>query len=200
MMWFMAYCQRMIQSISTNAGLSCIHWDEKSLLKNGKVHIVNYDEKNGLQSNEFNTGAYLLLKDGRMVFGGVEGINLFHPKEINDNPIVPEVYIDEFKVFENPFKKDTLISAMSEICLKPFENSFSVSFSTIGFSMPGKIQYKYKLAGNDDEWIHSGKRNYVSYTNLSPGDMNFKSRLVIIIAFRNSHYTSLENCNRYTIL
>lgn len=178
--------------ISTNAGLSCIHWNSKSLMNNGKVQIVNYDEKNGLQSNEFNTGAYLLMKDGRMAFGGLNGINLFHPHEIKNNPIVPDVYIDEFKVFENPLKHDTLISSLSEIYLKPFENSFSVSFSTIGFSMPGKIQYKYRLAGNDAEWIHAGKRNYVSYTNLSPGDYEFQVKACNYDGVWNDHYTSLK--------
>lgn len=177
--------------ISTNAGLSCIYWNDASLLPDGKVRIFSYDEKSGLQSNEFNTGAYCKLKDGNLAFGGLNGINVFNPNEIQNSPVVPDVYIDVFKVFENEWRKDTLISYLRTIYLKPFENSFSITFSAIGFPVADKIQYQYRLIGYDKEWIQAGKRNYVSYTNLPSGDYEFQVRACNYDGIWNSNFTSL---------
>jgi len=177
--------------ISSNAGLSSFQWNEQSLTADGKIQTFNYDEKNGLQSNEFNTGAYQILKDGNMAFGGLNGINVFNPKEIKNNEIVPIVYINEFKVFENVLNQDTLISYMSSVNLSHFENSFSITFSTIGFSLPGKTKFRYRLVGNDNEWINADSRNYVSYTNLRSGDYTFQVKACNYDGVWNENYTSL---------
>lgn len=84
--------------ISTNAGLCNICWNENNIYSNEPLKSQSYDELNGLQSNEFNTGAYTLLSNGDMVFGGLNGINIFNPKDITINPFKPKVYINEFKI------------------------------------------------------------------------------------------------------
>lgn len=162
--------------ISTNSGLSNIRWNENVLLKKANPVIRNFDETNGLQSNEFNTGAYTQLRDGRFVFGGLNGINVFHPSEIKSTAIEPQVYIDEFKVFENPLNREEDISYLSKIDLKHYENSISLSFSSLGITFPDNIKYQYRLLGYDKEWVTTSERNYVSYTNLSSGDYEFQVR------------------------
>lgn len=178
--------------ISSNSGISSIQWNESSLQPNGKILTYNYDEKNGLQSNEFNTGAYITLRNGKMAFGGLYGINVFDPKEIKNNQIVPVAYIREFKVFENVLKGDTIVSYMSAVNLKHFENSFSVTFGTIGFSLPGKTKYRYRLVGNDNAWIDADTRNYVSYTNLKSGHYEFQVKACNYDGVWNENYTSLS--------
>lgn len=162
--------------ISTNSGLSNIHWNERVLQKKANPVIRNFDEMNGLQSNEFNTGAYTQLRDGRFAFGGLNGINVFHPSEIQSTAIDPQVYIDEFKVFENPLHLEEDISYLTKVNLKHFENSISLSFSSLGITFPDKIKYQYRLLGYDNEWVTTSDRNYVSYTNLSSGDYEFQVR------------------------
>lgn len=178
--------------ISSNSGISSIQWNETSLQPNGKILTYNYDEKNGLQSNEFNTGAYITLKNGKLAFGGLYGVNVFDPKEIKNNQIVPVTYIREFKVFENVLKGDTLVSYMSAVNLNHFENSFSVTFGTIGFSLPGKTKYRYRLVGNDNAWIDADTRNYVSYTNLTSGHYEFQVKACNYDGVWNENYTSLS--------
>jgi ligand-binding sensor domain-containing protein len=178
--------------ISTNAGLSNIQWNESVLLKKANPQIRNFDESNGLQSNEFNTGAYTKLRDGRFVFGGLNGVNVFHPSEISNNPEVPVVYINEFKVFENPLQTKEDICFLDKVDLRHFENSISLSFSTLGFSLPGKIKYQYKLEGYDKEWINTTDRNYVSYTNLNSGKYEFQVRCANADGIWSDDYTRLQ--------
>ncbi|MBK6331263.1 MAG: histidine kinase [Bacteroidetes bacterium] len=160
--------------ISTNAGLCNICWNENNIYSNEPLKSQSYDELNGLQSNEFNTGAYTLLSNGDMVFGGLNGINIFNPKDITINPFKPKVYINEFKIFNNPLTSDVNITYLNQVYLNHYENAISISFNTLGFSMPEKTSYQYRLVGYDKGWIESKQRNYVSYTNLPPGHYEFQ--------------------------
>lgn len=49
----------------------------------------NCDARDGLQSNEFNGGAFHRGPRGQMFFGGINGFNRFFPERITDNPHVP---------------------------------------------------------------------------------------------------------------
>jgi ligand-binding sensor domain-containing protein len=178
--------------ISSNAGIANIIWNEKTIYSTQNIKVRNFDEINGLQSNEFNTGAYCLLKNGDIAFGGMNGFNIFNPKEIVNIPILPEVYISELKVFENNFNNPKSISYLDKAFLKPFENTISIEFNTLGCSLPEKTKYQYQLVGNDKDWIMSGTRNYVSYTNLKSGDYEFRVRASNYDGEWNEKYTSLK--------
>jgi len=178
--------------ISSNAGISNIIWNEKTLTISGTIKVRNFDEMNGVQSSEFNTGAYCLLKNGDMAFGGINGFNIFNPKEIDNIPILPEVYINELKIFENNFNNQKSISYLDKVFLNPFENTVSIEFNTLGFSLPEKTKYKYQLIGNDKDWIMSGARNYVSYTNLKSGNYEFRVKACNYDGEWNEKYTSLK--------
>jgi len=97
--------------LSTNKGVSRFNPPsvsdkyEKLLLEGdvsprlGRGEFKNYDVSDGIQSNEFNTGAYFKNKDGEMFFGGVNGFNAFYPDKVTDNPYVPDLVISGFQIF-----------------------------------------------------------------------------------------------------
>jgi ligand-binding sensor domain-containing protein/two-component sensor histidine kinase len=178
--------------ISSNMGLSNLTWSDPRLTAKTKIQVLNFDEQNGLQSNEFNTGAYLRLKSNEFVFGGLNGINVFNPADINMKFANVKVYISDFKIFENPLKSDTNISFLDHIDLEHFENSISIGFNVLGFSVPDKAQFQYRLLGYDKNWIDANSRNYVSYTNLNSGNYEFQVRATLVDGTWDSNYTSLK--------
>ncbi len=80
--------------ISTNRGLSRFNLQTET--------FRNYGPEDGLQSYEFNTGAYFKNERGEMFFGGVNGLNVFHPDSVRDNPHLPAVVLTGFKKFDRP--------------------------------------------------------------------------------------------------
>ncbi len=60
-----------------------------------------------------------------------------------------------------------------ELDLTYTQNNISFEFASIHFSRPGKNKIMYKLEGFNDHWI-SSDRNFISYTNLSPGEYTFQ--------------------------
>lgn len=141
-----------------------------------KEEFKNYFSSYGLQSNEFNGGACFKANDGEMFYGGVNGFNAFYPRRIKDNPFLPPVVITNFLVFNRPHL-DTSIIEEKEVILSYRESVFSVEFSGLDFSIPGKNQYKYQMEGVDPDWVRSdAQKRFVTYTNLDPGTYSFRVR------------------------
>lgn len=143
----------------------------------------NYDVSDGLQSKEFNDGAYYKDIEGIMYFGGVNGFNFFKPEDITDNPYVPEIVITDFQIFNQPVKNSPSdpflklnITETKEIVLSYRESVFSFEFAALIYNNPLKNQYAYMMEGFDKDWIYSGTRRFVTYTNLEPGDYVFRVR------------------------
>jgi signal transduction histidine kinase len=44
----------------------------------------------------------------------------------------------------------------------------------LSFYNPAKNQYAYQLEGVDKDWVYSGSRRYVAYTNIDPGEYTFR--------------------------
>jgi len=78
--------------LSTLNGLS--KFDSK------KDSFFNYNESDGLQSNEFTHNAYFKDYNGRMYFGGFNGFNAFYPDNIKPNSCTPEVVFTDLKIFK----------------------------------------------------------------------------------------------------
>jgi ligand-binding sensor domain-containing protein/signal transduction histidine kinase len=123
----------------------------------------------GLQSSEFNLGAAFVSADGELFFGGMNGFNSFYPESLKANPFVPKVVITSVyrivggqRDFLDPGKE-------GKVTLKYNEYSFNVEFAALEFTNPARNQYKYQFKGIDDTWIETGSRNFIAFSNLSPG-------------------------------
>ncbi len=133
-------------------------------------HFKNYDVSDGLQSDEFNQGAYVAGRSGELFFGGVNGFNSFFPDEIDDNPLAPPVYVTEFKVFNKPLPLPNPVPDNQTIELSHTQNFFTFEFVALNYTAPENNQYAYMLEGFDHAWNYvPARQRYAGYTNLDPG-------------------------------
>lgn len=162
--------------ISTNKGLS--KFDPARIL------FRNYDRNDGLQDNEFNSGAFYKAEDGELFFGGINGLNAFYPKDIKVNKLLPQVVITDVQLFNEPVGvRDSTaelhlnkhIAYTKTISLPHDQKVISFEFAALHYANPKKNQYAYYLEGVDRGWVHSkADKRFVTYTNLSPGEYTFK--------------------------
>jgi ligand-binding sensor domain-containing protein/two-component sensor histidine kinase len=147
--------------LSTDKGLS--YFDPARRL------FRNLKEKDGLHGNIFLSGSIFRADDGRLFFGGMEGVTSFHPDSLTQKTYVPPIRISSFKVLEK-----TAPLPAGEVILPYNENSFSFEFVALDYSLPAKNQYAYRLDGLDHDWIQAGTRRYASYTKVPPGRYTFR--------------------------
>lgn len=154
-------------------------------LPDSKLVFKNYDLKDGLQP--FNIGSCFKSKSGEMYFGGVKGLNVFHPDSIKSNPFKPRVVINRFFILNESVNQNqeingriifqTPISETQEITLTDKEYIFSIEFAALHFALPEKNKYQYKLEGFEKDWIPSdANRRIITYSNLKAGKYIFKVR------------------------
>jgi ligand-binding sensor domain-containing protein/AraC-like DNA-binding protein len=139
----------------------------------------NFEKSDGLQSDEFNRGAYFMNRHGEMFFGGNNGFNIFHPDHIAENTIVPAVVLTDFRIFNRSLPIGKLadgrtiltksISETNRIKLSYKDYLFSIHFAALDYVSPSKNQYAYKLEGLDNQWNPIGNQNFVTYTTLPHG-------------------------------
>ncbi|MBN8725174.1 MAG: response regulator [Acidobacteria bacterium] len=144
-----------------------------------KETFASYGPSDGLQGYSYNSGAYYKSKSGEMFFGGVDGFSRFFPEQIESTKYVPRIVITNFKIFDKPSPKAALLLAQNLESNEVFElshkeNYFSFEFAALSYSDPEKNSYAYKLIGLNETWRMVDNRNYISYTNLAPGDYIFK--------------------------
>ncbi len=159
--------------LGTNKGLVKFFPSEERIIVFGKSF--------GLQDEQFNTNASIKLEDGRFIFGGVNGFNVFSPDKIRLPKAENKVVITDFKIFDrslspvdsNQFIKKH-ISLVSEMQI-PFSHSkhFTISFSALQHMNVDNVDYAYKMEGFDNDWRFIKKEHKETFTNLDPGTYNF---------------------------
>lgn len=132
--------------------------------------FTQYDLSDGLQSLEFSGGAYFKSRTGEIFFGGINGLNYFHPDSVKDNHFIPPVVISSVKIFNEPVRGE-----IDSVHLSYDQNFLSIEFSALDFTNPPDNQYAYILEGMEDEWHYVDSRNRIaSYTSLEPGNYIFR--------------------------
>jgi signal transduction histidine kinase/ligand-binding sensor domain-containing protein/DNA-binding response OmpR family regulator len=154
--------------------------------------FTTFDVSDGLQSNEFSSGAFHKGARDELFFGGVNGLNAFRPEQIRANPHIPPVVVTAFNVFERPVPGVHSLADGDSVQLSYGENFFSFEFAALHFANPQKNQYAYKLEGFDKDWVFSGTRRYVSYTHLDPGEYVFRVKAENPSGVWNDHPTSIR--------
>jgi ligand-binding sensor domain-containing protein len=178
--------------LSTNRGLSKFRPHEK--------FFKNFDESAGLQSNEFNSGAFFKSSANKMYFGGINGFNVFDPLNIVPDTIVPPTVLTGFQInnkavpIVEPFMRRRLspqsqnslfvdsswyylpfnIAYMHSLALPYKVKVFTIEFAALLYHSPEKCTFRYKMEGFDEDWNYCGTRNYATYTNLPHGTYIFK--------------------------
>ncbi|WP_303317224.1 two-component regulator propeller domain-containing protein [Flavivirga abyssicola] len=163
--------------LSTNKGLS--KFDTKT------QSFKNYDVNDGLQNNEFQELAGLKRSDGSLLFGGINGFNVFFPEEINENVFPAQTVVTSFSVFNNKINPgeayngkvliDSSINYINNINLKYDQNSFTIEFAGLHYAASLKNKFSYILEGYDKDWIQtSSEKRFANYTNISHGNYTFK--------------------------
>ena len=148
--------------LSTNLGISRFNPFTET--------FKNFTADDGLQGNQFNQNAYAQDAQGRMYFGGVNGLTVFDPDNIIDNLYTPPIVLTSLTVNGHPYNTDESLQSLRSITLSWPNNSFEFEFSALSYSKPELNQFAYTLEGVDTEWYYSADSRSGRYPNLPGGD------------------------------
>jgi class 3 adenylate cyclase/ligand-binding sensor domain-containing protein len=161
--------------LSTDNGLSRFSIANRS--------AISYKKEDGLTANEFNRVSAFRARNGRMYFGGLDGVNAFYPGDHflkNKTRKKGKVVLTQFSKLDGG--KDSLIHLQSgfkrdkAIGLSWRDRLFTFQFALANFDNPGAHQFSYKLDGLEEDWSAPTSINIARYNTIPHGDYTFRVR------------------------
>ena len=163
--------------VGTNTGL--IRFDPQ-------IETYETYSTNELQNPGMSEISAVRRKNNELIFGGVNGINIFTPNPGKKKDIAPiRPLITELSIMYEPVEPmeeinneiilNKSISHTDHINLEASVNNFSFSFSSLHYNDSKLNKYKYILEGFDQNWIETtSDLRIANYTNIRPGNYLFK--------------------------
>ncbi|MGM0375221.1 MAG: ligand-binding sensor domain-containing protein [Bacteroidota bacterium] len=177
--------------VSTHGGITHFNPSTKK--------VFNFDKRDGLQANDFNTRSSYFDGHQYLFFGGPGGVNAFDPDEINYNLEPPRVVFTEFRLLNEPVQKygedqplEKHISVADEITLEYDNNFFTIEYAALNYLNPEKNEYAYRMEGIEDHWNQAGNKREATYTNLDPGTYTFRVKAANNDGIWNEKGTSIR--------
>ena len=160
--------------------------------KEGLKFFVNtYGKADGLQTRTLNKRSLFCLRDGRVLVGGIDGVNVVNPKRRTRQVDSVRVVFSDLAVYDHVVKVgekfnkhvilDEAVNESRHISLGYDENTFTVHLSTDNVGMPERSRFMYRLKGLNDRWMMTMENQpNVQFSNVSPGHYRLEVRVVDI--------------------
>lgn len=157
--------------ISTNNGLC------RMAVEDGIPVFKNFTADDGLQGDEFNQSSFLKMKDGTLLFGGVNGLTVFHPDSLRFRNNPPPIRIVGIRA-GGQWRS---VQDAQPLEIRHDQNLLLFEFAALDFTNPAQNQYRYQLLrrsafGGQPEaaWMDLGHSNSVQLAQLPPGHYTFR--------------------------
>ena len=139
-------------------------------------HARRYGLEHGLQDLEFNGGAAAVLRDGRLAFGGVRGLNLIRPDVALPAPAATPV--PALLWVQTGYDETNLVGLTDpeSISIPPRSPMLRVGLGSPDIGLRRELRYRYRIDGLDQDWIEAGPNATVTYTRLPPGRYEFQAQ------------------------
>ncbi len=159
--------------ISSNIGI--VHIRKQDILdfvlgKKHKVVSEVFDSSDGMVSKECTVAKILNTQNGELWFPTLGGIVTVDPDSLRRNSFEPPVYIRKLCVDEDICYSGSDLN----VVVPPGHKRYIFDFTALSFISPTKLKFRYRLDGFDNDWISDVKNRQTVYTNLKPGDYEFR--------------------------
>ena len=156
--------------------------------------FYSYNTGNEMTNNEYTSnGAVAVSPEGKIYFGGTQGITVFNPDQLmvskkTENVKLSAIYLNGKSVNTSTLSgNNPVISAKNDIRFSFIDNTFTLEFTTFTFDDPSNTFYEYRFRGKEEVWnVTRPGINQITYNHLPFGKYTLEVR-----ACRNSVYSDV---------
>lgn len=130
-----------------------------------------YNRTDGVGVSEFSEGAACKDEQGRIYFGGIDGMTRFHPDSVRVNPYVPDVLLQSLTVNDKAKPLNLPTAEAQTAAFASWENDFSFHLKEVLLNSPHKNTIGWKLSPVDADFQYAqASEQELNYTDLPDGD------------------------------
>ncbi|MCF0049082.1 hypothetical protein LXM25_03365 [Dyadobacter sp. LJ53] len=141
--------------------------------------VNTYTTADGISHNEFNRTSSFRADDGRLFFGGLNGVNAFNPSDFRTDSSTLDVPFRIISFSQFIGSKNTLVNKTAEllktrkITLAPSDKFLTVDFQLLDFTKNEGHRYAYKIDGFDGDWNYINE-NSIRISGLPHGQFTLR--------------------------
>jgi hypothetical protein len=160
--------------LTCNRGIYRVNEKDLNDYADGKIqtiHCTVFGRADGLRNAKCNGScqpAGIRTRDGKLWIPTMKGVAIVDPSKLEQNKILPPVFI------EHAFVNNEEVAIDSLIQVGPGQGELEFHYTALSYAAPQLISFKYMLAGYDKDWIDAGTRRVASYTHIPHGNYTFK--------------------------
>lgn len=162
---------------STTVGLSRIEPDSG--------RIVNFGPRDGTLARGYWVGSMARLPDGRIAFGGLDGLSVVDPAAVRRPPVPAPLLTGlqlnnvavplRWRDAASPLARSLLRGGRVELGYD--DDNVSFEFAAADFTNAESLRYAYRLDRHDARWIETDHtRRFATYTDLPAGQYELRVR------------------------
>jgi signal transduction histidine kinase/ligand-binding sensor domain-containing protein len=192
--------------MSCNRGIYRVRKEELNEFAEGKISTVTavaFGKSDGMENVECNGGRWpagIKARDGKLWFPTMGGVAVIDPATVTTNAQPPPVVIEAARIDNHLVTTELLSSALSNpaaaLQLAPRQNNFEIQYTALSFINAENLKFRYKLEGQDPDWVEAGTRRTAYYSYLPPGDYTFR----VIAANRDGVWNTAGQSLRIRVL
>ncbi|HEX2455883.1 MAG TPA: two-component regulator propeller domain-containing protein [Vicinamibacterales bacterium] len=135
-----------------------------------RVEAATFDRSDGVRLsgvNKIERPVVAKSADGRiwMIYPGMLG--LIDPANLPRNAIPPAVHVEQITA------DGTTFEAAPRLRIHPNVRDLRIDYTATSLAAPEKVQFRFRLEGQDPDWRGVVNQRTVHYSNLRPGDYRF---------------------------
>ena len=105
--------------------------------------------------------------DGRLWFATDSTLQMIDPTHLAANPLAPPVQI------ERVIADRKVYAPQAQLRIPPRTRDIEIDYTALSFMVPQRVNFRYKLDGQDSDWRDPQGRRQAFYNDLSPGTYHF---------------------------
>lgn len=159
--------------ISSNRGIYRVSKRDLNEFADGvrnTITSVSYGKIDGMLSVECNGGIWpagTRTTDGKLWFPTLDGVAVIDPSSIVYDSQPPPVIIESALLDRAP------LPVTAPLSLRPGQQNLEIQYTAPAFVKPAQIHFRYRLEGQESQWVDAGSRRTAYYSHLPPGQYSF---------------------------
>ncbi|MBV8055298.1 MAG: hypothetical protein JO071_08680, partial [Deltaproteobacteria bacterium] len=136
-----------------------------------RIQFTLFESSDGVTSHALLTGYTPRVSksgNGQLWFAHIESVSMLDPHHLALNKLPPPVHIEQITADGKAY--DTA----RELRLPARVRNVAIDYTALSLVAPEKIHFRYKLEGQDPDWIEVINDREVQYSNLPPRNYTFR--------------------------
>lgn len=156
---------------------------------NWSFTVHSFSTRDGLQYGPYNQRSVSCTRDGKILVGGLGGIDIIDPQLITnvgnkETPVFSGLKLFDQQVavghrYDGRVVLEKALNEVGELVLRYSENQFTIQLATDKGEMRNPSRFVYQLEGFSDKWLKTEEVNpNITYMSLEDGSYTLRVRML----------------------